>query len=484
MKRTKITENYIKTSHKRHGVVLIIVLVMLVVLSTLGYTITARVTSEKHRDNYIVDYSRAQYACDSAVKYALATMEDINSPSLVERANVPDFSDLFALSEKQYRDFLEQWANEMSKKEFKNKVKQSGSEYAPDTSDINDVGDANTMTTSEVTDVNSVTGNGQAVDYNDPNQLEVPGPYGPKWPLITEPVEFEIGKAKVEITIEDENAKYPVGWTLLEQDSKGENVEMEAEAGFETFCEWMDVNEIEIARLKEQLGKIDEIKDFSMKFKPIKIEDSTIEEDKARSSFRTVEQENPGTTEKKSNKVRSARAALKRLMKRRKREKKRKKEEESEEGRVTEEMHLVDFCRIFNSRLLDSEVLTRPTIVSENRKETPMKYLGMWATRKVNINTAPRHILEAAFNFGGDYVQIADRVIMERRTKPFESIGDLKQRLFRYSDSIEKCEEFITTESGIFTIRVKATSGTATARAMIAVRKNKGKIEKIAAFSE
>jgi len=482
MKRMEITNSYTKTTGRKRGVVLIIVLVIL--LSTLGYTITARVSAEKHRDNHIVDYCKAQYACDSAAKYALATIEDINNPQPIGRANAPDFSDLFALSERQYQDFLEQWAKEMSKEEFRNKVKQSGSEFKPDISDINDVNDAN-----EVTDVNSAAGSSQVIDYNDPNQLDVPGPYGPKWPLITKPVEFEIGETRVKITMEDENAKYPLGWVLLEQDRKGQSIEREADASFMTFCEWMDVNEVESAQLKEQLEKIGEIKNFSMQFKPVKIKDSTAKERQEESPSQSSQPQGMNAADEESNKKRSAREALRRLMERRKREKERSEKErkggkESEEGRVTDDMHLADFCRIFNSPLLDSEVLTRPTVISENRTESAMKYLGMWATRKVNVNTAPRHILEAAFNFGGDYVQIADRIIMERRIKPFQNTEDLKQRLFQYSDSIEKCEDFITTESNIFTIRIKANRGTATARAIIAVRKDKGRIEKIAALSE
>lgn len=484
MKRRDSNNTYTAISRSGNGFVLIIVLVMLVVLATLGYTITVRVSSEKHRDNYVVNYSKARYARDSAAKYAVAAIEDINSPQIIERANEPDFSDLFALSEKQYRDFLEQWAKEMSRKEFQDKVKKSGSRYNPDTSDINDINSPNNIAADTPANTNSVPEPNEVTDYNDPNRLEVPGPYGPQWPLITEPVEFEIGEAEVEITIEDENAKYPIGWAILEDNSEGEDIEREAEAGFETFCEWMDVNEVETADLKEQLENIEQIKKFSMNFKEIKIKDTTASRNE---TTRSSQPKGLTASEERPREERSARAALKRYMERRKREeqkKKMKKKGTVEEGKVTEDIHIADFCRIFNSPLLDSKVFTRPRVESETRDESAMKYLGMWGTRRVNINTAPRHVLEAAFNFGGDYVQIADSIIIERRTEPFKSIDDLKERLFRYSDSIENCEEFITTESDMFTIRVKATSGTATARAIIAVRRNNGEFEKIAAFSE
>jgi 16S rRNA C1402 N4-methylase RsmH len=117
------------------------------------------------------------------------------------------------------------------------------------------------------------------------------------------------------------------------------------------------------------------------------------------------------------------------------------------------------------------ETLAAPTVISENRKESALKYTGLWASNKVNINSAPRHVLEAAFVFGGDQVEIAEEIIKQRRTKPFTDTEELRKLLFRYSDSIEKCKQFITTNSDFFTIRVTATSGTATASAVIGIVK-------------
>ena len=87
-------------SRDRPGIVLLVTLVLLVVLATLGYTLSSRVTAQRHRDQYIMDYRQARYACDSAMKYALAltTLEDFD-PQLISRPNEPDFSDLFILNE-------------------------------------------------------------------------------------------------------------------------------------------------------------------------------------------------------------------------------------------------------------------------------------------------------------------------------------------------------------------------------------------------
>ena len=109
--------------------------------------------------------------------------------------------------------------------------------------------------------------------------------------------------------------------------------------------------------------------------------------------------------------------------------------------------------------------------------------MGLWASRKVNINTAPRHVLEAAFTFGGNADKIAEEIIQRRRIKPFTSIENLRKSLLKYSESIEKCKKYITTASRFFTIKVTAVSGVAKASAIIAVTKDDKKIVKIAVIS-
>ena len=69
------TEPSVRTS----GIVLLITMVVLLVLATLGYTLASRVAAQRHRDNYIIDYTNACYARDSAIKYALAALEDMNN---------------------------------------------------------------------------------------------------------------------------------------------------------------------------------------------------------------------------------------------------------------------------------------------------------------------------------------------------------------------------------------------------------------------
>lgn len=420
-----------KISRTRPGVVLLVTLVLLVVLATLGYTLSNRVASQRHRNQYIIDYSNARYGCDSAVKYALATLEELE-PELVSRPNEPDFSDLFALDEIGYQELLAQWGVEFQSDGF-----NSGKIF----DDINKNSNVNGIDRDE---------SGTA-GYNDLDSLVIRGPYGPPWPLVTEPAEFEIGSAKVRIEIEDENAKYPLGWALM----NNPDLKRETEAGFETFCEMMRLDFIQIDSLREQLKQIGEIKPFKLTFKTI---------------TKTVR--TPITTRAKTtSKSRTSRTQRSRIS--------RKTISVSEQisGQTSH------FAKMFHSSLLDTEPLAQPTIVVGDRKEYPLKYIGLWGTRQVNINTAPRHVLEAAFIFGGNQVEIAEEIILQRQQEPFGNVEDLKNKLSRYSESVGKCEEYITTESRFFTIIITSTSGVAKASSMIAITKKGNKVTRIAVIN-
>jgi type II secretory pathway component PulK len=110
----------------------------------------------------------------------------------------------------------------------------------------------------------------------------------------------------------------------------------------------------------------------------------------------------------------------------------------------------------------------------------------LWAARHVNVNTAPRHVLEAALAFGSvaDAPKIAQVIIEQRREKPFSDIDEVKKAAFQYSDSVDKCKEFLTTSSTLFKIEVTATSGVATATAVAAVAKEGDAVKQIAVFSD
>ena len=92
--------------HNHHGIVLLVTLVILVILSMLGYTLSSRVMAQRLRNQFFIDYGKARYGCDSALKYSLAALKEID-PVLIERPDNPDFSDLYALDSLQYKEFLQ-----------------------------------------------------------------------------------------------------------------------------------------------------------------------------------------------------------------------------------------------------------------------------------------------------------------------------------------------------------------------------------------
>jgi len=419
-------------TYSRPGIVLLLTLVLLVVLATLGYTFSSRVAAQRHRNQYIIDYSRARYGCDSAVKYALATLEKLD-PQLVDRPNEPDFSDLFALDEVAYQELLVQWG------------------MGPGLAELNGNGSFDDM--SDSNDANATAGSKDIkAGLQDLDSVVVRGPYGPPWPLVTKPVEFEIGPTKIQMEIEDENAKYPLGLALLDD----KDLAREAEAGYVTFCEMMQLDATQIDSLREQLRQVGEIRPFMVDFKPIT------------KTVNPPAQPTPKPTPAGKAAPKTPQPPVQRKV-----------------IPVAEQIakQTTDLAKLLHSSLVDTEALAAPIFVSENRKESALKYMGLWGSQQVNVNTAPRHVLEAAFIFGGNEVEIADSIIQLRREKPFANLQELKTALSRYSDSIGKCEKYIATASSCFTIRVTAVSGAAKASSLIAITKEGNQVKKIAVIN-
>lgn len=424
------------------GVILLITLVILVILSTLGYTVSVRVAARRHRNQYTIDYDIARHACVSGMKYALASVNSLDF-ELISRPNEPDFSDVFALSEPDYQKLLAQMELYLTQKSL------SESDSGKDTATGN-----RTSRLKNATDVNDVNEVGLASTLAN---VQIPGPYGPPWPLVTEPVELEIGSAKVKIEIEDENAKYPLGWAMLD-DEKLRDV---AGAGWTTFCEWMGYKPQEIAGLNKDLTAIAAKKAFKVEFK---VEAAAAD---APANLRSrITRPTTGT----------AGSAVARRAVRTK--------PVSVEEQVQNQSK--EFARLFHSSLLDTALLSRQSIESDTRKESAMKYLGLWATRQVNVNTAPRNVLEAALSFGSiiHAPKMAEAIIQQRKIKPIADVNEVKQSLLGYSDSVEQCREFLTATSTVFTIRVTAVSGAAKVTTVAAVSKEGDKIQQIAVICE
>ena len=142
--------------------------------------------------------------------------------------------------------------------------------------------------------------------------------------------------------------------------------------------------------------------------------------------------------------------------------------------------HTTDFAKLLHSTIIDLEELAQPLPHTGERYEAPLKYLSLWGSQRVNINTAPRHVLEAAFSFGGDPQELAAAIIEQRRKKPFKDVAELRRILYQYSDAIKKAEPYITAKSSFFSVKVAAVSGNAKASAVGTVTKSGKKVQKIA----
>jgi hypothetical protein len=429
---------------RESGIVLLLTMVVLTVFAILGYTLASRVAAQRHRDNFIIDYTNACYARDSALKYALTVLQDVNDVNFVERPNEPDFSDLFSMTEPKYREMIENWAAELAKRQAE-KLKETGEQ--PQSSDSNELS-SDDSTTELLALMEGIDPNLKyAVDSNKQTDIystiTIRGPYGPVWPYVTEPAEFEIGATTVKIETEDENAKFPAGWAILDN----EKAQREAQASTQTFFEWMGYDSDKMEKVNTQLRQIAAIKPFKVEFQNVAQREAVTTNTPPRRGARAQR------VIYRTRDISGADQALKQCK---------------------------DFSMLFHSTLLDTQMLAEPTITSETRKESALKYMGLWGTTQVNINSAPRNVLEAAFAFGGDAQKIADEIIKRRREKAFASIDDLKKDLFRYSDSIDKCKPYITTTSSVYSIHVTATSGVAKASAIVVVMKTGDKIEQVA----
>ena len=422
----------------RSAVVLVLTLLVLTVLSVITAGLSIQITQVKRRQQYQIDYQKTRYACDSALKYMLAILPAKNL-KLTEREGLPDFSDLFWMTQQDYEQYIRFWLYDADPEKIQSVLKPETGIVEPTFDLPSDpvlaLAEAiKIMTAQAQNEPNQWQADDPYISEEemlrnvDPNRIEVPGPYGEPWPYVIEPIELEMGPAQVRITLEDENAKLPLGWALLKDEV--------AQAAFVTFCEMMRMDELTIDELKSQIELVAEEKAYQQDAQPILV--------KARQSAARSKQS------KAKDQLRPAIA------------------------------NAADFSKLFHSSLLNQEVLSRPLPDTGERYESPLLYLGMWGSQRININTAPHHVLEAAFTFGGHEVEIANEIVRRRQEKPYKNIKELTDELYVYKVEIDKVEKYITTQSAFFKIRVECTSGLAHCSAVATVFKDKKNVQNLA----
>ncbi|AQQ72258.1 Type II secretory pathway, component PulK [Limihaloglobus sulfuriphilus] len=505
----------IKQTRSR-GIALFFLLGALIVLTVSTYALLSRMSVRRHRLGYLVSYQKARYASSSAIRYALARLKDMPT-TLVDRSGAPDYSDVFALDQESYNLLIEEWAMQLEDQMYiedesgnislnpwlaaaekkttqtrrRENIKAVHKARETVYKDIRDQGltrddflpeqinemiadvyqqQTNRPLTADILMETMDTGgnggggvNGNSLDsiiamqssgdlfsqYEQPEPpsweelkrgLEIPGPYGPQWPLLAEPEIMDFGDdCQVEITIEDENAKLPVTLALL--DDPQNDIEPEKDACFYTFFEWMGAAEEDILDFLDSTDEIAQTKTFNFNLRPIRITErkpvtTTSSSGRKTTRYRTV------TTNRSSY------------------------------------MHRMDYALLFRNGI-NKTALTEDIAGWGLKGENALKYLGLWGSYKVNINTAPRHVLEAVFAFGGDGDKIADLIINRRLVEPYKELDELSEEAYGYKESIDKVKEMLTTESILFTIRIKASCGSAIVETVSTVIKARTTVKKI-----
>ena len=451
----KMTQLYQKAAAgtNRRAVALILTLVVLAVLTTIVYGLSSRIAQVKHRRQYLIDYQISRYACDSAVKYALAAIKQMDF-KLIDRKDKPDFSDVFTMDRIEYEQYLDEWAQKLAEQkllEGSDKDTVSNEGMGQNLSANQGAGTGMTNESIEalagqlkkfLDDPNSIGDpNFLTADYTEPNEIFVPGPYGPEWPHVRDPIRFDIGQTNIVIEFTDENAKMPLTWAVA-NDAGVRNFALDA---LEVFCEWMQMDPVETLQIAEQLEDVEDIKRFTINPKPITIGGKPRKPRKPGRGGSNNRNPRPQT--------------------------------------LPPITHATDFAKLLHGSAIDLQNLAKPLPDTGNRNESPLKYMALWGSQRVNINTAPRHVLEAAFTFGGDAEDIADQIIQRRYSKPFKNDKDLQDSLYRHSESIKKAKNYITFASTFFAIKVTARQGRAKTTTVATVVKQGKRIQPIAVIS-
>ena len=451
------------TTHNRAGFILLVTMIVLVVLATLTAGLSVQMSMARRRQQYMIEYQRARYGLDSAMKYILKEMAERNF-YLETRQEQPDFSDVFLMNRDEYAEFITAWAETATDEQLEAVLKEGASMTEPAPLSKQDM----------MSRLLSMFGGGEQSDANDmgmdlyasdeqlyiveidPNDVLVPGPYGALWPNATEPIDLEIGPCHITITIEDENAKMPLSWFVTDSQQANE----QAENALKTFCEWMSWDQQQLreleANIQEGMDEIYKKKMFKLNPEPVLLRSTT---------RRTVvlPSKSMRTSTSGSTSTGSGRTVSRTVVETKKR---------------PAVAHTTDFAKLFHSSLLDREFLARPLPDTGQRIESPLKYLSLWGAQRVNINTAPRHVLEATFSLAMDSFEIPEftqNVIDRRKKEPIRKLDVLKELGSINAETMTNLKNYLTTTSTFFKIRVTSRSGNAGTSAVAVVVKE-GKI--------
>jgi hypothetical protein len=250
----------------------------------------------------------------------------------------------------------------------------------------------------------------------------------------------------------------PLSWLV----TSNMTTNKQAKVALQTFAEWMAISEDTAKELTKELEELSKYKMFKISYSTVmlpadkKVQAAPAPQPQAavRPGGRAARRRTPpqNTTQPQPQAQPKARAEV---------------------------AHAADFAKLFHSSLLNTEPLAMPLKEMAFENESAMKYMALWGSQRININTAPRQVLQAAFTFGGSPEEIADEVILARKEKPIKSIEQLKSTLTSYSSSIDRAAPYIDTESKFFSVRVTSRCGRAKVSSVAAVIKEGKQMERL-----
>lgn len=471
-------QNYLRRCPQR-GIALVLAAVMLAVCAVMLASLSVGMTLAKRRLDYHIEYQKARYGLDSALKYIRTVLPE-KSFSLADRAGMPDFSDQFWMTPAEQTDYLTRWLAQANPQVIEKALKpdsaaQAASAAPLDTQDFiarlaqlfglgNAKRSGSADPTADSSTAASKTSDGPMVTLPDgrivrPQDLRIPGPYNADWPLVQEPIYLEISQAKVTITIEDENAKLPLSWFT----AADEKLRKSAQEAFEVFGDWMGYDRRQRQTIQEQLALIATKKQFQINPSPLLLTVPV-------AGNPQQPQQQPAGAARRRRRTATLQTGT-----------------PAPQQQTTLQRpasgHAADFAKLFHSALMDHQLLAEPAVrrtePTEAGSDNPLRYLALWGSQRVNINTAPRPVLEATLSIGGMAEEAAEQIIRQRQQQPFKDLDDLKNRLWQYSSIFDKTKELLTTESNFFLIRIRSVSGHASATCACAVIKESNKVESL-----
>jgi hypothetical protein len=277
----------------------------------------------------------------------------------------------------------------------------------------------------------------EVADPNDPNEQDVtdpnitdPNKQGKELFLFTENT-FQMGDATVTIKIYDENAKYPVLWSMGSPYSRGGRPSDKFIPELGKLLNSPDKTAGYAQGLVSELAR-------SIRLPPQEI----VATKDNRSTRRSKGKENP-TTEQSAVWISKRRplSVRKRMA------------QNDERYQL-----MATFAEQWYQQVADNpeyQLLREPMT---DRSGNFMEYLGLWGHNRINLNTAPAEVIEIAFSEMGLTRDIAQAIVEYRKKKPLLGTGQLKE-IDSIQPFLQVIQSLSVTQSDSFSIQIKAQSG-------------------------